>query len=180
MLAEAPQWYSLPLHACILVIDTRPWSVSKSPRSKSQAGSQVVPPNAGGDIRPTSPRSHVSHAQSNATQHTRVTEKKESTVYPPLPPSQSGPSNIDSSSQMKSYHKSHSRAPSLSPSDSPSQMKSYRNAYGGRSVGKEPPLKPVQSVEDSEAGEGGSRYARSHQNGDSEQLSYAFAVTMLS
>ncbi|KAI0066274.1 hypothetical protein BV25DRAFT_1913042 [Artomyces pyxidatus] len=132
----------------------------------SKLGSSAT--QANGNARAIPPRSHASPApsgQSRATQRTRASEKP-STAYPPLPASQSGQSNIGSSSQMRpaSHQRSHSRAPSLSPSDSPSQIKSHRPAV--RSIGKEPSLAPVpQSATGSEA-EGGSRQTRSQLNGE--------------
>ncbi|KAF8271233.1 hypothetical protein EI94DRAFT_1720730 [Lactarius quietus] len=105
-----------------------------SPKLGSQSG-------LNGDARSPPPRSFGSPApstHSRGTQKSRATEKQ-STAYPPLPPSQTH-SNIGSGFTGK-YQRTYPRAPSLSPSDSPSQMKPQRNAV--RSVGKEPSLPPV-------------------------------------
>ncbi len=110
----------------------------KSPKSNGQAG---LNGDARFDARSPPPRSFASpapSAHSRGTQKSRVTEKQ-STAYPPLPPSQTQ-SNIGSASAVK-YQRTYSRAPSLSPSDSPSQMKPQRNVV--RSVGREPSLPPV-------------------------------------
>ncbi|THH15041.1 hypothetical protein EW146_g5379 [Bondarzewia mesenterica] len=127
-----------------------------SPQMDSQAASQI-PNGNGGDTRPQSPRSHVSQAQSkrsSATQQARGSEKP-STVYPPLPQSQSGQSNFGGSQAM-SHRRSHSRATSLSPSDSAT------NIHTRRLKSKEPTLQPVESVEGSQI-DGGSRQAGSRQ-----------------
>ncbi|KAI0268638.1 hypothetical protein BC834DRAFT_646734 [Gloeopeniophorella convolvens] len=127
---KAPSMVSRTHKEAVTAID----ETVMSPKPGSQAG-------LNGDARSQPPRSAASPApsvRSRVTQKTRATEKP-STVYPPLPASQTQ-SNIGSASAVK-YHKAPSRAPSLSPSDSPSQMKAYRNAV--RSVGKEPSLPPV-------------------------------------
>jgi hypothetical protein len=131
----------------------------KSPKPSSQAG-------LNGEPRSPPPRSFASPApsgQSRATQRSRVTEKQ-STAYPPLPPSQSH-SNIGSASAVK-YQRTYSRAPSLSPSDSPSQMKAQRNVV--RSVGREPSLPTVPPSDGDSQAEGDLKPGYSQQNGDGE------------
>jgi hypothetical protein len=130
----------------------------KSPKPSSHAGLTR-------DSRSPPPRSFASptpSAHSRATQKSRVTEKQ-STAYPPLPPSGTQ-SNIGSASAVK-YQRTYSRAPSLSPSDSPSQMKAQRNAV--RSVGREPSLPPVPPSDADSQAEGDPRLY-SQQSGDSE------------
>jgi hypothetical protein len=138
----------------------------KSPKPNSQAG-------LNGEPRSPPPRSFASPApsgHSRATQKSRVTEKQ-STAYPPLPPSQSH-SNIGSASNVK-YQRTYSRAPSLSPSDSPSQMKAQRNVV--RSVGREPSLPPVPPSDGDSQAEGDPKPGYSQQNGDGElRLSRVF------
>ena len=134
----------------------------KSPKSTSQAG-------LNGGTRSPPPRSFTSpapSAHSRATQKSRVTEKQ-STAYPPLPPSQTQ-SNIGSASAVK-YQRTYSRAPSLSPSDSPSQMKPQRNV---RSVGKEPSLPPVPPSDGDSQAEGDPKPGYSQQGGDGEFQSH--------
>jgi hypothetical protein len=110
----------------------------QSPRSNGQVRLNGY---ARSDARSPPPRSFASPAPSGhscATQKSRVTEKQ-STVYLPLPPSQTQ-GNIGSASAVK-YQRTYSRAPSLSLSDSPSPTKAQRKV--ARSVGREPPLPPV-------------------------------------
>ncbi|KAI0305538.1 hypothetical protein B0F90DRAFT_1698852 [Multifurca ochricompacta] len=93
--------------------------------------------------------------------------QKQSTTYPPLPPSQTHSnihSNIGSASAAVKYQRAYSRAPSLSPSDSPSQMKAQRNAV--RSVGREPSLPPVPPSDGDSQVEGDFKVVYSQQNGD--------------
>ncbi|KAH9978833.1 hypothetical protein BGW80DRAFT_1281218 [Lactifluus volemus] len=139
------------------VVTTLQDTTMKSPKPSSQAG-------LNGDLRSPPPRSFASptpSGHSRATQKSRVTEKQ-STAYPPLPPSQSH-SNIGSASAVK-YQRTYSRAPSLSPSDSPSQMKPQRNAV--RSVGREPSLPPVPPSDGDSQVEGDPKPGYSQQNGD--------------
>ncbi|KAI9509163.1 hypothetical protein F5148DRAFT_1189627 [Russula earlei] len=82
----------------------------------------------------------------------RVNEKQ-STLYPPLPPSQSQ-SNIGSASAVK--YRTYSRAPSLSP----------HNGNAVRSVGKEPSLPPVPPSDGDSQAEGDPRLGYSPQSGD--------------
>ena len=144
----------------------------KSPKSNSQAG---LNGDARSDARSPPPRSFASpapSAHSRGTQKSRVTEKQ-STAYPPLPPSQTQ-SNIGSASAVKyqrTYSRAPSKAPSLSPSDSPSQMKVQRNV---RSVGREPSLPPVPPSDGDSQAEGEPK-AYSQQSGDGEFcLSWVF------
>jgi hypothetical protein len=137
----------------------------KSPKSKSnsQAG---LNGDARSEARSPPPRSFASpapSAHSRGTQKSRATEKQ-STQYPPLPPSQTQ-SNIGSASAVK-YQRTYSRAPSLSPSDSPSQMKAQRNIV--RSVGREPSLPPVPPSDGDSQAEGEPKAAYSQQSGDGE------------
>ncbi|KAH8985946.1 hypothetical protein EDB86DRAFT_3065938 [Lactarius hatsudake] len=99
----------------------------------------------------------------NTAMKSRATEKQ-STAYPPLPPSQTH-SNIGSGFAGK-YQRTYSRAPSLSPSDSPSQMKPQRNAV--RSVGKEPSLPPVPPSDGDSQTEGDPKPIISQLNGDGD------------
>ena len=154
------QWLLVHKRKLTLLLKIQPWSVNasflealhccidtysgiQSPKLGSQSG-------LNGEARSPPPRSFNSPApstHSRGTQKSRATEKQ-STTYPPLPPSQTH-SNIGSGFTGK-YQRPYSRAPSLSPSDSPSQMKAQRNA---RSVGKEPSLPPVPPSDgDSQAG----------------------------
>ncbi|KAH9994964.1 hypothetical protein BJV74DRAFT_830757 [Russula compacta] len=132
-------------------------NTAMSPKSGSHAalngGSRSPPPRSFASPAPS--------AHSRATQKSRVTEKQ-STAYPPLPPSQTQ-SNIGSASAVK-YQRTYSRAPSLSPSDSPSQMKAQRNAV--RSVGKEPSLPPVPPSDGDSQAEGDPKIGYSQQSGD--------------
>lgn len=169
-----PQWSRAHKRKLPRLSRILPWSVSfslfrgplltlrcnaekiKSPKSTSQAG-------LNGGTRSPPPRSFASptpSAHSRATQKSRVTEKQ-STTYPPLPPSQTQ-SNIGSASAVK-YQRTYSRAPSLSPSDSPSQMKPQRNV---RSVGKEPSLPPVPPSDGDSQAEGDPKPGYSQQSGD--------------
>lgn len=141
----------------------------KSPKSNGQAG---LNGDARSDARSPPPRSFVSptpSALSRGTQKSRVTEKQ-STAYPPLPPSQTQ-SNIGSASAVK-YQRTYSRAPSLSPSDSPSQMKHQRNIV--RSVGREPSLPPVPPSDNDSQAEGDPKVGYSQQSGDGELHSSEF------
>jgi hypothetical protein len=135
----------------------------KSPKSNSRAG---LNGDARSDARSPPPRSFASptpSAHSRATHKSRATEKQ-STAYPPLPPSQTQ-SNIGSASAVK-YQRTYSRAPSLSPSDSPSQMKAQRNVV--RSVGREPSLPPVPPSDGDSQAEGEPKAGYSQQSGDGE------------
>ncbi|KAH9176633.1 hypothetical protein EDB89DRAFT_1846190 [Lactarius sanguifluus] len=134
-------------------------NTAMSPKHSSQSG-------LNGDARSPPPRSFGSPApstHSRATQKSRATEKQ-STAYPPLPPSQTH-SNIGSGFAGK-YQRTYSRAPSLSPSDSPSQMKPQRNAV--RSVGKEPSLPPVPPSDGDSQTEGDPKPISPQLNGDGE------------
>jgi hypothetical protein len=137
----------------------------KSPKSNSQAGMNG---DARSDARSPPPRSFASpapSAHSRGTHKSRATEKQ-STAYPPLPPSQTQ-SNIGSASAVKYQHqRTYSRAPSLSPSDSPSQMKAPRNVV--RSVGREPSLPPVPPSDGDSQAEGEPKARYSQQSGDGE------------
>jgi hypothetical protein len=144
----------------------------KSPKSNGQAGlNGDARSDARSPPRSPPPRSFASpapSAHSRGTQKSRVTEKQ-STAYPPLPPSQTQ-SNIGSASAVK-YQRTYSRAPSLSPSDSPSQMKPQRNV---RSVGREPSLPPVPPSDGDSQAEGEPRAGYSQQSGDGEFCSVLF------
>ena len=175
-LKRHPQWSRAHKRKQARLSGIPPWSVSstssesplltlrsfvpkKSPKSSGPAG-------LNGDARSPPPRSFTSpapSAHSRATQKSRVTEKQ-STAYPPLPPSQTQ-SNIGSASAVK-YQRTYSRAPSLSPSDSPSQMKPQRNVV--RSVGKEPSLPPVPPSDGDSQAEGDPKLGHSQQSGDGE------------
>jgi hypothetical protein len=138
----------------------------KSHKSNGQVG---LNGDARSDARSPPPRSFASptpSARSRATHKSRATEKQ-STAYPPLPPSQTQ-SNIGSASAVK-YQRTYSRAPSLSPSDSPSQMKAQRNVV--RSVGREPSLPPVPPSDGDSQAEGGPKAEYSQQSGDGELCS---------
>lgn len=140
-----------------------------SPKMGSQATSQA--PNGVGDGRVPSPRSHASHAQSkrsSATQQARGSEKA-STVYPPLPQSQS--SNFEGSqARAMSHRRSHSRTTSLSPSDSAT------NIHVRKAKSKQPTLQPVESVEGSQLEES-PKPARSRTNGDVRSQTGASAMS---
>lgn len=178
-LKRHPQWSRAHKRKSPRLWRILPWSVSptflsrsfidsgiehleiKIPKSTSQSG-------LNGGARSPPPRSFASpapSAHSRATQKSRVTEKQ-STAYPPLPPSQTQ-SNIGSASAVK--YRTYSRAPSLSPSDSPSQMKPQRNV---RSVGKEPTLSVVPPSEDDSQAEGDPKPGYSQQSGDGEFQSH--------
>ena len=151
------------------------YSGIQSPKFDSQSG---LNGNARSDTRSPPPRSFGSPApstHSRGTQKSRATEKQ-STAYPPLPPSQTH-SNIGSAFGGK-YQRTYSRAPSLSPSDSQSQMKAPRNVV--RSVGKEPSLPPVPPSDGDSQVEGNTKPTYSQLSGDSEfSFSYWFIFQLM-
>lgn len=149
---KAPSMASRSQKEAVTLEDT-----TMSPKLGSQSG-------LNGEARSPPPRSFGSPApstHSRGTQKSRATEKQ-STAYPPLPPSQTH-SNLGSGFPTGKYQRTYSRAPSLSPSDSPSQMKAQRNA---RSVGKEPSLPPVPPSDGDSQAEGDPKPTYSQMNGD--------------
>jgi hypothetical protein len=156
-------------HRNLILIRTICFEI-KSPKQSGQAG-------LNGEPRSPPSRSFTSPAPSGysrATQRSRVTEKQ-STTYPPLPPSQSH-SNIGSASAVK--YRTYSHAPSLSPSDSPSQMKAQRNVV--RSVGREPSLPPVPPSDGESQAEGDPKPGYAQQNGDGELRSSRVFIRLCS
>lgn len=150
---KAPSMVSRAQKEVVAVLE----DTAMSPKPGGQSG-------LNGDARSLPPRSFGSpapSAHSRASRKSRATEKQ-STAYPPLPPSQTH-SNIGNTSAVK-YQRTYSRAPSLSPSDSPSQMKAQRNAV--RSVGKEPSLPPVPPSDGDSQAEGDPKPTYSQLNGD--------------